>query len=72
MAITCSLDPNSLTTFLEFPWGKIWLSSYHLTLNPNACRFDLDAYQERPVLPDDIVVLTTADVYKPAQLNETE
>lgn len=64
LIISCALDPKLLTTFSEYPWGKVWLSSYHLSLNPNASQFDLDAYQKQPVLPDHILSLDLPDIRK--------
>lgn len=56
MIVRCSLDPSNLKTFSEYPWGKIWLSTYHRSRNPNAHQFDVDAYQTQAVLPADIVI----------------
>lgn len=54
MIVECVLNPAELTTFYEYPWGKIWLSSYHVTLNPKACRCDQDGYQEISVRAEQI------------------
>jgi hypothetical protein len=54
MIVECVLNPAELTTHYANPWGKIWLSSYHVTLNPNACRCDQDGYQEISVRPEQI------------------
>jgi hypothetical protein len=54
MIVECVLNPAELATYYEYPWGKIWLSSYHVTLNPNACRCDQDGNQKISVRPDQI------------------
>jgi len=56
LIIKCNLNPHHLETFSEYPWGKIWLSTYHVSQNPNAYQFDQDAYQTDPVSPNDIVI----------------
>ena len=56
LIVRCNLKPQNLKTFSDYPWGKIWLSTYHLSQNPNAYQFDVDAYQLLPVLPADIVI----------------
>lgn len=55
LTVECNLDAKKLKTFCEIPWGKIWLSYFHLTPNPDAIRFDQDAFQEQPVLASQIV-----------------
>ena len=65
LIIACTLDPKLLTTFSEYPWGKIWLSSYHAGLNPNAHWFDLDAYQEHAAPPDHIVIIDAPKIGEP-------
>lgn len=54
MIVECILDAAVITTFVEYPWGRIWLSSYHVTLNPNAFQWDQDGYQEISVRPEQI------------------
>jgi hypothetical protein len=56
LIVRCNLNPHNLKTFSEYPWGKIWLSTYHLSQNPNAYQFDVDAYQTTPVSSTDIVI----------------
>ncbi|MFD0707455.1 hypothetical protein [Photorhabdus akhurstii] len=55
MVVRCSLDPNEVKTFIEYPWGKILVSSFHALINPDAYRIDQDGYQSIPVKPEDIV-----------------
>lgn len=52
MVIKCSLDTRELRAS---PWGEVWLSSYHRSVNPNACQTDFDVYTTRSVLPDQIL-----------------
>lgn len=55
MIVYCSLKPNDVTTFIDHPWGKILLSSYHLSVNSEAYGIDQDGYQSVPVTPENIV-----------------
>ncbi|WP_428240793.1 hypothetical protein [Gynuella sp.] len=55
LVIRCALYPNQIKTFIEHPWGKILVSSFHAVINPNACRIDQDGYQEVPVKPEDVI-----------------
>src|SRR5207302_1047613 len=54
MIVECDLNPADLTTFSEHAWGKIWLSSYHVTVNPDAHQHDVDAYLQSSVRPAQI------------------
>lgn len=55
MVIRCSLDTKDLDTFSSTPWGKVWLSSYHRSVNPNAHQTDFDVYTTHPVHPERIL-----------------
>lgn len=55
LVVRCSLDPNQVQTFIEHPWGKILVSSFHAIVNPDAYRIDQDGYQVIPVRPEDVV-----------------
>ena len=55
LVVRCSLDPNQIETFIENPWGKILISSFHALTNPSAYRIDQDGYQSVPVKPVDII-----------------
>jgi hypothetical protein len=54
LLVECLLKPIYIETSHDIPWGKIWLSSYHISLNPDADQFDIDAYQKVAVRPDQI------------------
>lgn len=60
LIIECALAAERLHTFSEIPWGKTWLSSYHVTLNYTAQQFDVDAYLEESVSPSQIVSIRPA------------
>jgi len=51
MIVECSLRPDSLRKSCEYPWGRIWLSSYHCTVNPEAVQWDVDLYSQESVPP---------------------
>lgn len=55
LVVRCSLDPNQVETFIENPWGKILISSFHALTNSSAYRIDQDGYQSVPVKPEDVV-----------------
>lgn len=55
LVVRCALQPNQVESFIEHPWGKILVSSFHAAINPNAHRIDQDGYQEVPVKPEDII-----------------
>ena len=56
LIVRCSLDPRNIHTYLEDPWGKIMVSSYHLHIRSDAYRIDQDGSQIVPVLPEHLVV----------------
>jgi hypothetical protein len=55
--VKCKLNPRAIKTFLEKPWGKIAVSSYHRTQNSNASKIDQDGYQFISVPPSDIEII---------------
>lgn len=55
LVVRCSLDPNQVETYIENPWGKILISSFHALTSPNTYRIDQDGHQSVPVKPEDIV-----------------
>lgn len=57
LILKCTLVPNDISTFHEFPWGRIAVSSYHKQINPDAFREDEDGYQAVPVPPENIEIL---------------
>jgi hypothetical protein len=57
MILKCILNPNDIKTFIEYPWGKIAISSYNRIKNPNAYVVDQDGYQKVGVKPENIVII---------------
>jgi len=57
MILKCTLNPNDITTFIEYPWGKITVSSYHRMVNPDADVVDQDGYQKIGVSPENIKII---------------
>lgn len=55
LLVRCSLDPKTVSTFIDNPWGKILVSSFHNEVNPEAYSIDQDGYIEVPVPAQDIV-----------------
>jgi hypothetical protein len=54
--VKCALDHLKVRTFIENPWGKILVSSFHLSVEPEAFRIDQDGRVLESVLPEDLVV----------------
>ncbi|MEH6550088.1 MAG: hypothetical protein V7744_08900 [Pseudomonadales bacterium] len=63
LVIRCALKPKELNTFIEYPWGKILVSSFHKTINSEAYIIDQDGYQFVPVSPNNIVDIAVLEVY---------
>ena len=42
LVVECNLDTSKLSTFSEYPWGEVLLSSYHRTINSDAHVLDYD------------------------------
>ncbi|MBW6480888.1 MAG: hypothetical protein K0B37_15770 [Bacteroidales bacterium] len=57
LILKCTLDPNNIKTFHEYPWGRIAVSSYHKKINPDAFREDEDGYQAVAVSPENIEII---------------
>lgn len=55
LVVRCALHPCQVKTFIEHPWGKILVSSFHAMINPHAYRIDQDGYQEVSVEPKDVI-----------------
>jgi hypothetical protein len=59
LLIRCALKPSNVRTFIQHPWGKILVASFHLQVNPEAIGIDQDGYQTMPVPPEDILEIRT-------------
>jgi len=57
LIVKCSVNPKDLNTFIQYPWGKIAVSTYHRTQNQNAHQTDQDGYQLSSVSPDKIELI---------------
>lgn len=55
LIVRSALDPNALNTYIDHPWGKILVSSYHLLVNSDAYGIDQDGHQCIPVEPENII-----------------
>ena len=56
LLVKCALDPHKVKTFIEQPWGKILVSSFHLRVNRDADRIDQDGKVTESISPEDLVV----------------
>lgn len=56
LIVKCALDPKKVETAIEHPWGKILVSSFHLSVQPEAYRIDQDGRITHSILPQDLVV----------------
>ncbi|WP_031427294.1 hypothetical protein [Flavimarina sp. Hel_I_48] len=57
LILKCTLIPSNIKTYIEHPWGKIAMSSFHRKINTNAFQTDQDGNQRIPVLPDSIEII---------------
>ena len=55
LIVKAKLPGTKLHTFSEIPWGRVWLSTYHVSVNKEAQQHDVDAYVLEPVPRDQIV-----------------
>lgn len=49
LIVECALSTDDLNTSCEIPWGRTLLSTYHVSVNPDAQQHDVDAYTTSPV-----------------------
>lgn len=57
LILKCTLIPNNIKTYIEHPWGKIAMSSFHRTINTKAYQTDQDGNQKTPVSPELIEII---------------
>jgi hypothetical protein len=55
--VKCTLDPKDISVYIQNPWGRIAVSSYHRNINSSASQIDQDGYQCKKVLPKDLKIL---------------
>lgn len=55
LVICCELRTNELTTFRTLPWGRVWLSAFHVSVNDSASQEDLDVYMSCSLPPGRII-----------------
>jgi len=67
LVVECALDAGLLHTFSDAPWGRVWLSSHHVAVNPEAVRFDVDAYQKVSVEPARILSVRAPSAWSSAR-----
>lgn len=61
LIVEVELQADKLHTFSNIPWGTIWLSSYHVSVNQKAQQHDVDAYVMEPVMPANIVSISVVN-----------
>jgi len=64
LIVHCRLRPSSINGFWEYPAAVVWLSTYHIAVNPEACLYDVDTYTQASVPPEDIIKIETATSWK--------
>lgn len=57
LILKCKLNPRDINTFIENPWGRIAVSTYHRLVKPEAHQCDQDGYQKRNVTPENIEII---------------
>jgi hypothetical protein len=60
LIVECALSAEALHACSEIPWGRTWLSTYHVSINQDAYGWDVDAYSIEPVPPGQIVSVRVA------------
>lgn len=58
LVVKCALDPQKVENLHEYQWGKILVSSFHLSVEPEAHRIDKDGKVTELILPKDLFVQT--------------
>ena len=59
LIVKCKIKPSFINGFWDFPSALVWLSSYHIHINPNARFFDVDIYVTQDIPPEDIITVET-------------
>lgn len=62
LVLECALHPDQLHTYTDLPWGKIWLSTYHRSVNPEARQYDQDGHQTQSVPHDAISIFSPDEI----------
>jgi len=60
LIVQCALDTMRSTAYYEHPWGTVWLSSYHCSINPQARQLDQDVSVSYSIPATDIISVTNA------------
>jgi len=55
LVVTCAVPAYRASTTRRYPWGSVWLSAYHRTLNANAEVMDCDCWLLESVPPERII-----------------
>jgi len=58
LIVRCALNPASVRTYISHPWGKIMVSSFHLSIAPEAYRIDHDGRVSESILAKDLLIET--------------
>lgn len=57
LIVHCLLKPSIINGFWEYPSAVVWLSTYHRSINPDACFYDVDVYTKVSIPPEDIIMI---------------
>jgi hypothetical protein len=60
LIVQCALDTTRSKAYYEHPWGCVWLSSYHCSINPQARQLDQNVSASCSIPPADIISVTNA------------
>ena len=61
MIVECGLNTRELRTFPEIPWGSVWLSTYHGSVNPEAHQFDVDTYATESIPASNVIAIRSVN-----------
>lgn len=59
LVVRCRLRPSALIGCWEHPAALVWLSAYHISVNPKANLYDVDVYSPAAIPPKDILSIET-------------
>lgn len=63
LIVRCRLKISALQACWEFPAALVWLSAYHVAVNPHARLYDVDVFSPAPIPPEDILSIETATAW---------
>jgi hypothetical protein len=63
LIVHCRLKPSLINGSWDYPSAVVWLSTYHRTINPVACSYDVDINTQVSVPPEDIIKIESVTTW---------